>query len=89
MELAVIIGIILIIVVVIYAIILFWAYRNQRFIFSPYTPNIGPGLFQPGGAVIKLSEEQILCRQYALGVLTSGTPPSNCANINPYSAPST
>lgn len=85
MEIGVIIGIILIIIVVIYAIVLFWAYRNQRFIFSPYEPNIGPGLFQPGGAVQQLSEEQILCRQYALGTLT-GTPPASCATpgVDPY-----
>lgn len=91
MELAVIIGIILIIVVIAYAIFLYWAYLNQRFIFSPYTPNPGPGLFQPGGDVIKLSPEQQQCRAYALGAIigddgTPQPPPSSCFNIDPYTS---
>jgi hypothetical protein len=90
MHLAVIIGIILIIVILAYAIFIWWAYVNQRFIFSPYTPNLGPGLFQPGGPVLELTPEQIKCRQFALGATDAdGNPlvpvdPGNCEAISPY-----
>jgi hypothetical protein len=91
MHLAFILSILLIIILIGYAIFLYWAYRNQRFIFSPYVPNIGANLFQPGGKVINLTEAQITCRQHALGAIKNdnGEPipaPASCADIDPYKA---
>lgn len=83
MHLAVVLGIILIIILVGYAIFLFWAYINRRFIFSPYVPNLGPNLFQPGGQPFELTADEIECRQYSLGFL-KGTIPAKCANVDPY-----
>ena len=77
-ELAVILGIILIIALIIYAIILFWTHRNQRFIFASYKPPIlKDGFYPAGDQVIPLTPEEQLCRQHALGV-TGIQPPTSC-----------
>ncbi len=65
---SVIISIVILILIVIYAIFLWWAYRNGKFIFSSYVlPPLKNG-FQPGGQVIFLTAQEIAARKAAIGV---------------------
>ncbi len=66
-----IVTIIILILIVIYAIILWWSYRNGKFIFTPYIlPPLENG-FQPGGNVIFLTPAEIAARKKSIGVPTT------------------
>lgn len=69
MHPAVLIGILLLVLAIIYVIFLIYAYNNKTFIFSPYVPNYtDPNFFQPGGDVVELTPEEIQCNQFLAGV---------------------
>lgn len=72
----VIIVIVLIVFLIIYAIFLYWAFVNRRWIFAPYEPPPLKNGFQPGGDVVSLTEAQQECRKQAL--LGKTGPDSSC-----------
>ena len=71
--------VILIIALIVYTIVIFWAYTEGKWIFSPYVQPPLPGGFQPAGKVVSLSALQQKCRKEVL--LSPTGPSAECRNL--------
>ena len=77
----VIIVVVLIVFLIIYAVFLYWAFVNRRWIFAPYMPPPLKNGFQPGGDVITLTPAQQACRKQVL--LGETLPDPSCFQSSP------